>query len=105
MLERKRRLPIKEFNNRRKKKVLSEHFLFKIADNELPHNRFAVVIGKSSARLATQRHTLKRRIVGRLVKLPEKGKDILVLAQKSLQGIGPGNLKKELDQICNSFNL
>ncbi|MEK7094325.1 MAG: ribonuclease P protein component [Patescibacteria group bacterium] len=99
MVTRSQRLPADAFLGKRASKLRSRYFLVKVAGNELAINRFGVVIGKSAARLATRRHALKRQILGSLFVKKGGGKDVLIVAQGSLETVTRKQLLDDMKEI------
>jgi ribonuclease P protein component len=101
MLSKSQRLPIDQFPTKGFGQFRFEHFLVKIADNNLVTNRYAIIIGKTAAKLSTRRHAIKRQVLSRLAKLPETRKDILVIAQGPIGKATPTSLLRDIEKIKN----
>lgn len=98
MLARRQHVPIKEFPLQGVKKLKSEFFTFKIAANQLAINRFAVIIGKKTAKKAVDRHRIKRMIIGKLLDWPTKGKDVVIVCQANLETVQKKKLEEEINK-------
>ena len=60
MLKKKYRLPIQEVFQKRGVSIKTPYFLLKIFENNLPFNRFGVIISKKASPIAARRNNLKR---------------------------------------------
>ncbi len=83
MISKKLRLPISSFPKR-------GYFVFrhsfgttKVIGNKLRYNRLGVIISSKVEPKSTKRHFLKRKVLDTLQKLPDLGKDILVIFSSS----------------------
>jgi len=99
MLAQGQRLPVESFPTKGFSKFRSRYFLVKIAENHLASTRLAIIIGKVAAKLATERHAIKRQVLSRVSKCGARGKDVLIIAQGSLGEVGKKGLSEDIDKI------
>lgn len=99
MLAQSQRLPVESFPIKGFSKFRSRYFLVKVAENQLSSSRFAIIIGKTAAKLATERHTIKRQVLSRVSKVGITGKDILIVAQGSLGEVERKSLIEDINKI------
>ena len=82
-------------------KVPGRHVLLLARDNDLPHPRLGLVIGKKSVKLAVERNRIKRQIreTFRLHQLELTGWDIVIVARKGLADLDNAELAKQFVKL------
>ena len=76
-----------------------EYLSVRSAPNGLRKNRWAVLVSKSAVRLASDRHRIKRAVLGRARGIPNMGQDFLVAVLKGKAS------KKELDSEFSRIRI
>lgn len=99
MINRKYRLPVKNFRGQGEDKLTSPYFLIKTANNSLSYNRIAVIISNKVDKRSARRHFLKRRMLAMLSGLPQTSKDILMIVSPAANHLGRIQLKKEMENL------
>jgi len=76
-----------------------EYLSVRSAPNGLHRNRWAVLVSKSAVKLASDRHRIKRAVLGRARGIPARGQDLLVTVLKGKAS------RKELDSEFSRIRI
>ena len=101
MLAKKYRLPIQEVFQKRGASIKTPYFLLKIFENNLPFNRFGVIISKKTEQKSTGRNRLKRLVLDSLEKflfLGDEKRDILIITSPAIKGLKKEKIIEELNK-------
>ncbi len=84
MIQKKFRLKIGEFPQKAKTEAVTPHFFLKKQKNNLPQNRFGVLVPAKAEKRASKRNAIKRIIMNEILKnAPKKGgSDYLFILHK-----------------------
>ena len=82
-------------------KLPGRNVLLLVRENQLPHPRIGLVIGKKSVKLSVERNRIKRQLreTFRLHQLELTGWDIVVIARKGLAELDNAELAKQFAKL------
>jgi len=82
-------------------KLPGRNVLLLVRENELPHPRIGLVIGKKSVKLAVERNRIKRQLreTFRLHQMELTGWDIVVIARKGLADLDNPELARQFAKL------
>jgi ribonuclease P protein component len=101
MLPAKNRLPREEFRARGWRTVTTPFFSLKTKQNDVGVNRFAVVVGKSVDKRATQRNFWERQAKTQLLKAPKSSKDFIVIIFPRVASLSKLQFEQEMKKVLN----
>ena len=81
----------------------SAFFIAKAGRNDLPHSRFAVIIGKNVDSRSVRRHTIKRQIIPLLSARDFGSYDIVIIVLPAAKTILPKEIGVEFQRFLDSF--
>nr|WP_272889216.1 ribonuclease P protein component [Stutzerimonas stutzeri] len=82
-------------------KLPGRNVLLLVRENQLPHPRIGLVIGKKSVKLSVERNRIKRQLreTFRLHQMELTGWDIVVIARKGLAELDDAELAKQFAKL------
>ena len=82
-------------------KLPGRNILLLVRENDLPHPRLGLVIGKKSVKLSVERNRIKRQLreTFRLHQMELKGWDIVVIARKGLADLDNAELARQFAKL------
>lgn len=103
MYSKKFRLPIDKKKKRWAENFSSPYFLLKAEENKKGHNRFGIIISNHAVKSSARRHFWKRTISDELQKMPDTGKDFLVIVSTKIETTGKKALSEEFGKILKKY--
>lgn len=82
-------------------KLPGRHVLLLVRENQLPHPRLGLVIGKKSVKLSVERNRIKRQLreTFRLHQEQMSGWDVVVIARKGLADLDNAELARQFAKL------
>ncbi len=82
-------------------KLPGRNVLLLVRENDLPHPRLGLVIGKKSVKLSVERNRIKRQLreTFRLHQMELAGWDVVVIARKGLADVDNSELARQFNKL------